>query len=88
MDAFVLAFGTLGYEKCTDGLLEIGFQKVALFADARGVPTHASRQASNGGWMSKLGKCEDIRHEDVGGLEDSVYGRVAVILKRSVRPAL
>ena len=82
IESFLQAFATLGYERCADGLPESGFQKVAIFADARGVPTHVARQSADGRWMSKLGKCEDIRHDEVGALEDSVHGKVAGYLRR------
>ena len=29
--AFVAAFSTLGYEPCTDGTLEDGFEKIAIY---------------------------------------------------------
>src|SRR5206468_1809140 len=52
-DAFVAASATLGYAVCTGEELEPGFAKVALFGDARGVPTHAARQLDSGRWTSK-----------------------------------
>jgi hypothetical protein len=84
LETFVQAFATLGYERCANGMREPGFQKFAIYADARGVPTHAARQSADGTWLSKLGKCEDIRHENVSALEESEYGKVAIFLKRSV----
>jgi hypothetical protein len=54
LDAFVEAYGTLGYAVCADGILEEGFEKVALFTRA-GKPTHAARQLRSGAWTSKLG---------------------------------
>jgi hypothetical protein len=84
VETFVLAFGTLGYERCGDGSLEPGLQKVAIYADARGVPTRAARQLADGAWIGKLGKCEDIRHDEAGALEDSTYGKVAVFFRSPV----
>src|SRR5262245_26433492 len=52
--AFVAAFASLGYVACDSEALESGFEKVALFADAAGIPTHAARQLPNGLWTSKL----------------------------------
>ena len=60
--AFVEAFQSLGYETCTEGNLENGVIKVALFADEAGKPTHAARQLPDGCWTSKLGELEDIEH--------------------------
>jgi hypothetical protein len=80
LDAFRDAFASLGYTVCNDDRLELGFEKVALFA-LLGVPKHAARQLPNGRWTSKLGEWEDIEHalHDLTGM---VYGSVALVLKR------
>jgi hypothetical protein len=79
LDAFRQAFATLGYSVCDDDRLEVGYEKVALFA-LEGVPAHAARQLSNGRWTSKLGPREDIEHalHDLSGL---VYGSAVLIMK-------
>jgi hypothetical protein len=79
--AFHDAFATLGYAGCTDAELESGYEKIAIFADDNGIPTHASRQLPNGQWTSKLGKLEDIEHVllDLTGNE---YGTVVMIMRR------
>jgi hypothetical protein len=79
--AFTAAFSTLGYVVDGDESLELGFGKVALFADSAGMPTHAARQLPSGAWTSKLGNAEDMEHE-LRALEGEVYGTVALILKR------
>jgi hypothetical protein len=81
IQAFQDAFASLGYAVCTDAELESGFEKIAISADDNGIPTHASRQLSNGRWTCKLGKLEDIEHDllDLTGIE---YGSVEVIMKR------
>ena len=80
IDAFAMAFATLGYAPTLDEDLEPGFEKVALFASG-GAPTHAARQLASGRWTSKLGRSEDIEHElhAVGG---DAYGSVVLVLKR------
>jgi hypothetical protein len=83
LDAFTAAFMTLGYVAATDESLEAGFEKIALFADAAGIPTQAARQLSSGQWTSKLGEAEDIEHE-LRALEGEIYGKVGVILKRPI----
>jgi hypothetical protein len=83
INAFVAAFLTLGYTVCADESVEPGFEKLAMFADSEGVPTHAARQLPTGRWTSKLGQSEDIEHE-LRALEGPIYGAVAVILKRPV----
>jgi hypothetical protein len=80
-DAFVAAFASLGYALCEGDSLESGYEKIALFADADGRPTHAARQLPSGRWTSKLDKREDIEHE-LRGLEGELYGSVVLIMKR------
>jgi len=79
--AFTTAFSTIGYIASADESLEPGFEKVALFADADGTPTHASLQLPSGAWTSILGNAEDIEHK-LRALEGDIYGTVALILKR------
>jgi hypothetical protein len=81
LSAFTAAFLTIGYVVGGDESLEPGFEKVALFADAAGMPTHAARQLPAGAWTSKLGNAEDIEHE-LRALEGEIYGAVVLILKR------
>ena len=80
--AFQNVFATLGYAICSDAKLESGFEKIAIFADDNGTPTHASRQLLNGRWTSKLGRLEDIEHDllDLTGIE---YGTVVLIMRRA-----
>jgi hypothetical protein len=80
-DAFVAAFASLGYTVCEGEGPESGYEKVALFADAAGRPTHAARQLPGGGWSSKLGKAEDIEH-GLHDLEGALYGSVVLLMKR------
>lgn len=81
IECFVAAFRTRGYERCRDGALEPGFEKVALYADASGTPTHAARQLPSGRWTSKLGAMMDLEHT-LKGLEGPAYGTVAAFLRR------
>src|SRR5262249_53580759 len=84
--AFAAAFASLGYTVCESEELESGHEKIALFADAEGRPTHAARQVSSGCWSSKLGKLEDIQHE-LRDLEGELYGTVVLIMKRPLPSA-
>jgi hypothetical protein len=77
------AFASLGYQSCSHGLLEPSVEKIALFADGAGTPTHAARQLSSGMWTSKLGQSEDISHV-INGLDGPVYGAVAAFMARPV----
>jgi hypothetical protein len=54
IDSFMTAFATLGYELCDSLDLEVGYEKVALFAIGSKVK-HMARQLRSGSWTSKLG---------------------------------
>ena len=81
LDAFIEAFGTLGYQRCDDGKLEPDYEKVAVYTTGS-EPTHAARQLADGHWTSKLGAAEDIRHVGPESVEGPAYGRVACYLRR------
>src|SRR5579871_4456795 len=85
--AFRDAFATLDYDACEQADPETGFEKIALFADAEGRPTHAARQLSDGTWTSKLGLSEDIQH-GLADLVGDVYGSVVLILNRVAPPSV
>jgi hypothetical protein len=80
--AFIRAFNIIGYTVCTNDGFEAGHEKVALYADGNGKPTHMARQLLDGRWTSKLGQNIDITHKDVSCLEGGDYRRVAVYLRR------
>jgi hypothetical protein len=87
LQAFILAFGTLGYTPCDHGSPESGFEKVAIYTNEQRSPTHMARQLSSGTWTSKCGQLEDIEHETLKVLEGSRpndYGTVVQYLKRRV----
>lgn len=83
LEAFTRAFAAVGFAPCDHPDLEQGFEKVAIYADGTGKPTHAGRQLPSGRWTSKLGRGEDIEH-DLAGLDGAAYGTVAKVLKRPV----
>jgi hypothetical protein len=79
--AFFAAFATRGFVPTDLETYESGSEKIAVFADPSGAPTHAPRQLPNGRWTSKIGKLEDIEH-DLHDLEGTEYGSVVQIMKR------
>ena len=88
LDAFLATFSALGFETCSSEILEPGVEKIAIYVNSQGEPTHISRQLSSGRWTSKLGKSEDIEH-DFNGLDNSaVYGSVARILRRTIHATI
>jgi len=87
MEAFVEAYSTKGYELCDTPDREAGFQKIAIYADSQGIPTHAARQLDSGKWTSKIGEYEDIDHESLECIEgdgELCYGRAAKYMKRRI----
>lgn len=83
IDAFIEAFGTLGFSPCDRPDKERGIEKVALYAKGD-EPKHAARQLESGMWSSKLGRDVDINHT-LEGLAGHQYGDVVKILKRPRR---
>lgn len=63
-------------------MYEEGFEKIAIYIDSHGKPTHAARQLSSGKWTSKLGQLEDIEHSNLDDVTGLHYGSVGAILKR------
>ena len=83
IEAFVQAYGLQGYSQRSDPTIEFGRQKVAIYADRNGNPTHAARQLPDGWWASKLGREIDIEHE-LTALDGPLYGSAVVILARTL----
>jgi hypothetical protein len=77
----------LGFQVCNDGLLEEGFEKLAVYSINSGVEwDHVARQLPDGQWTSKIGSLLDITHAELESLTrlDQIpgYGEVAWFLKR------
>lgn len=79
--ALVSAYAALGFEICPGGVLEFGFDKVAVYG-ANGLWTHAARQLPSGKWTSKLGRSEDIEHETPEAVAGTAYGSVICFMRR------
>jgi hypothetical protein len=101
LEAYILAYNWVGYHRIAldDFELEIGFEKIAIYANTVDKISHAARQLSDGSWTSKIGIYQDVRHEFVedftsviegrgssyGSILESVdYGRVVAIMKRPI----
>src|SRR5262249_11213118 len=85
IDAFVEAYATRGFTPCAGGALVEGIEKIVLYVDVDGAPSHAARQLPDGKWESKMGTWEDIRHDDLSCLEGGDYGVVKMYLERPRR---
>jgi hypothetical protein len=85
VNAFLVAFSTLGYAPCADGTLEKDTEKVVLYVNAKGIPTHMARQLETGKWTSKLGRECDISHDTPEVISAGVYGLVSTFMARARR---
>lgn len=85
LESFIKGFETIGYTVCQNGEYEIGFEKIAIYVDSSGKPTHAARQLDSGSWTSKLGQLEDIEHNSLESIAGQIYGDVTVFMKRPVK---
>jgi hypothetical protein len=83
VQAFIIAFQICGYELCSNGELEHGFEKIAIYVKADGKPQHVAKQLDDGMWTSKLGRYEDIKHE-LDGLVGELYGTVQQFMRRAL----
>jgi hypothetical protein len=83
--AFIAAYATEGYAPCEGPEYEEGFEKVAIYADSDGVPTHAAKLLAPDAWTSKLGEAEDIEHKTLDCLSGQEYGRPVQFMKRRRR---
>jgi hypothetical protein len=83
IENFIDVFATLGYEICDNGDLEPDFEKVVLYADSFGKPTHMARQLESGAWTSKLGPNHDIEHKTPDTITGPLYGEAVKILRRA-----
>jgi len=90
VEAFLLAYGTLGFKLYFDGTHQAGIEKLALYGKGQAgaeVPTHAALQLENGEWTSKIGRFEDVYHKTAAAVEGPIYGHVICYLARPRRPA-
>lgn len=80
--AYARVFEIHGYKACDNSDFEQEYEKIAIFIDKAGDPSHISRQTASGEWMSKIGELEDIEHHVLNALEGEAYGTVVQIMKR------
>jgi hypothetical protein len=82
LESYIFAFETMGYRACDSDQLEANYEKVAIYVDADGQPTHMARQLVSGLWTSKLGRGWDIEHQSLHGVEGDEYGTATIYLRR------
>ena len=85
IEAFIQAYEALGFRVCDGPELEPGFQKIAIYVDQDGDPSHAARQLENGTWTSKIGDHEEIEHINLECLFGPCYGQAVRTYMKRVR---
>jgi len=83
LNSFILLFQTINYEICENGIHEVELEKIAIFTDKDGIPTHAARQLRNGFWTSKLGEDIDVQHT-IEAMENGFYGNANTYMSRII----
>lgn len=81
LPCFIAAFQSIGYNLC-ENALEAEYDRIAIYA-LNGTPTHAAKQLHDGRWKSKLGRSEDIEHKSLKAVEEFIYGKAVVFMRRS-----
>src|SRR5437868_47399 len=69
LENLTAVYKRLGYSPYSTADFESGLEKLAIYAEADGLPTHAARQLGPGKWTSKLGELEDVEHASLECLE-------------------
>lgn len=82
IEAFIELYRSINYEICENGSLQSGIEKIAIYSNKEGIPTHAARQLPNGYWTSKLGPQYDVAHT-INSMENGEYGNVCVFMMRA-----
>ncbi|MDQ3635748.1 MAG: hypothetical protein M3405_14745 [Acidobacteriota bacterium] len=83
LENFIDNYSRIGYTELTkSSALESDYEKIVIYVNDDGIPTHAARQLESGKWTSKLGIREDIEHSTPECIESDEYGVIKVILKR------
>ncbi|MGI8576273.1 MAG: DUF7689 domain-containing protein [Egibacteraceae bacterium] len=85
-DAFTAPFRERGYAQCESPALEPGIEKVAIYGDASGEPTHVARQLSIGWWTNKLGMAADMEHASLRAIEGGLFGSALFFMARPRQP--
>ncbi len=84
VEAYIVAYQSVGFQQCSDSENEDGFEKITIFTDRNGAPTHASREIPDRNtWTSKLGESYDIDHHS-HALDGGFYGMPTVFMKKPI----
>lgn len=79
-ESLINAFKYFGFEICDNGIVEDGFDKVALY-QKNGLWQHAAKIIDNGVYYSKFG-CNVDAHHGPGNILFEGYGEIYAYMKR------
>jgi hypothetical protein len=85
VENFFEAFKTRGYKPCKTEKREFGYEKVAIYVDVNDEIKHMARELGDGVWFSKLGDCQDIRHNALEGVESAGYGQARHFMRKRLK---
>jgi hypothetical protein len=86
LQSFIELYQLAGYQVCANSAVEIGIEKIAIFAHPNNEPTHAARQLPNGNWTSKMGPSNDVEHTLNALCNSPWYGSAAIFMSRPRNP--
>jgi hypothetical protein len=75
----------VGFVICSDSAVELGFEKVAVYAIGPMEYTHTARQMPSGKWTSKLGVDVLIEHDTAEDVAEGAYGTLSQFMKRPLQ---
>lgn len=84
IEAFILAYETIGYKVCDSSSPEDGYDKIMIYC-LNDKPTHAAKLIDETSWTSKLGQGNDISHKQ-NSLNGPVYGTPHTFMRRKAKP--
>lgn len=85
---YLHVFESIGFKECSDDALELGIEKIAVYAEGQRFD-HVAYQRPDGEWSSKMGPYNDIRHSSAGvliGARPGGYPAVALYMARDRQP--
>lgn len=82
LDGWKAVFALHNYSVCDSDAFDSQFEKIAIYVQANGEPSHVAIQTGTGTWSSKLGKGCDIEHDTLDSLNGEEYGTVGAIMQR------
>ncbi len=81
IENLLAALAAVGFNTCSDGAPETGFEKIAVYATPTEY-THTAKLLPTGKWSSKLGEDVLIEHDTPEDVAGGAYGTIFQFMKR------